>query len=45
MGPIRRIILSFTCTVAQDVVNEEPAREEIENLTPILADSGLCGRE
>jgi phospholipid/cholesterol/gamma-HCH transport system substrate-binding protein len=44
-GPIRRIILSFTCTVAQDIAREEPAREPIENLTPILADSGLCGRE
>src|SRR5918999_4388199 len=43
-GPIRRIILGVTCTVAQDIVREEPARELIENFTPILADSGLCGR-
>jgi phospholipid/cholesterol/gamma-HCH transport system substrate-binding protein len=45
MGPIRRIILGVTCTVAQDIVNEEPARAVIDNFTPILADSGLCGRE
>jgi phospholipid/cholesterol/gamma-HCH transport system substrate-binding protein len=44
-GPIRRIILGFSCTVAQDIVREEPARAFIENLTPILADSGICGTE
>jgi phospholipid/cholesterol/gamma-HCH transport system substrate-binding protein len=44
-GPIRRIILGFSCTVAQDIVNEEPGRAFIDNLTPILADSGICGTE
>ena len=44
-GPFRRAILAVTCSTAQTLTNEEPAREIIANFTPILSDTGLCGRE
>jgi hypothetical protein len=45
MGPYRRAIVAVTCTTAQGLTQDEPAREIIANFTPILSDSALCGRE
>ena len=41
-GPLRRIVLSATCTTLQGQVQEEPAREILFNLTNVLSDPGLC---
>jgi phospholipid/cholesterol/gamma-HCH transport system substrate-binding protein len=44
-GPMRRIVLSATCSTLLGQVQEEPAREIIYNLTDVLSDPGLCPAE
>jgi phospholipid/cholesterol/gamma-HCH transport system substrate-binding protein len=41
-GPLRRIVLSATCTTLLGQVQDEPAKEIIYNLTNVLSDPGLC---